>query len=255
MTELKHGIDALLAQIGELKGSITTEEYDAIINRVESISPVGRQPSIPDRVRKHRQKSGRLWIAMSVLCFALLGEILPIADVPLFHVCVFKGVVQADSSVSGVQPACEEGNCHAEGDNGESTQDMFSRIDELYQRELERQVGAYCMKIWVIRSAVNSLFMPFSLSKEQSKSQKYKHKQTKNKPIKRGINHQDADAQENGPKEISIFCPENPQVRIVDLPGGGRWVLLMFLGVVNQCTPFQLVQGERRVHGFESFFP
>ena len=29
--------------------------------------------------------------------------------------------------------------------------------------------------------------------------------------------HDDADAVENGPKEISIYCPVTPQVRIVDL--------------------------------------
>jgi hypothetical protein len=40
--------------------------------------------------------------------------------------------------------------------------------------------------------------------------------------FQRKINHEDADAEENGPKEISIYCPENPQIRIVDLPDAGR---------------------------------
>eukprot|EP00639_Heterosigma_akashiwo_P000368 CAMPEP_0194569506 /NCGR_PEP_ID=MMETSP0292-20121207/7190_1 /TAXON_ID=39354 /ORGANISM="Heterosigma akashiwo, Strain CCMP2393" /LENGTH=93 /DNA_ID=CAMNT_0039419761 /DNA_START=340 /DNA_END=618 /DNA_ORIENTATION=- len=31
------------------------------------------------------------------------------------------------------------------------------------------------------------------------------------------INIEDADEKDNGPKEISIFCPERPQVSIVDL--------------------------------------
>lgn len=34
--------------------------------------------------------------------------------------------------------------------------------------------------------------------------------------------HSDADAAENGPKEISIYCPVNPQVKIVDLDESER---------------------------------
>jgi len=54
-------------------------------------------------------------------------------------------------------------------------QDLFDRIDELYQKERDRQ---------------------------------------------RKMSFEDADREENGPKEISIFCPQSPQVRIVDLPAG-----------------------------------
>jgi len=35
-------------------------------------------------------------------------------------------------------------------------------------------------------------------------------------------NHNTADAVENGPKEISLYCPSDPQVRIVDLDEAER---------------------------------
>jgi hypothetical protein len=38
----------------------------------------------------------------------------------------------------------------------------------------------------------------------------------------RKIKHDTADAVENGPKEISIFCPQDPQIRIVDLSEDDR---------------------------------
>ena len=38
----------------------------------------------------------------------------------------------------------------------------------------------------------------------------------------RKIKHDTADAVENGPKEISIICPQDPQIRIVDLSADDR---------------------------------
>ena len=38
----------------------------------------------------------------------------------------------------------------------------------------------------------------------------------------RRVSHEDADRSDNGPKEISIFCPKQPNINIVDLSDGDR---------------------------------
>ena len=45
---------------------------------------------------------------------------------------------------------------------------------------------------------------------------------TREQQRQRKIKHSTADAAENGPKEISIFCPQDPQIRIVDLSEDDR---------------------------------
>ena len=42
------------------------------------------------------------------------------------------------------------------------------------------------------------------------------------KQRQRRENHNTADAVENGPKEISMYCPSDPQIRIVDLDDAER---------------------------------
>ena len=110
---------------------------------------------------KARFTTPRHTSALALLCTGLL--------------IVVAGATAPDTSpgAEGVRQCKDgEGGEHCKRDN----QELFSRIEELYQKEQARQ---------------------------------------------RAINFENADREENGPKEISIFCPQNPQVRIVDLPSNG----------------------------------
>ena len=94
--------------------------------------------------------------------------------------CAGLLIVVAGATAPDASPGAEGVRQCKDGADGEhckkDNQELFMRIEELYQKEQARQ---------------------------------------------RAINFENADREENGPKEISIFCPQNPQVRIVDLPSNG----------------------------------